>query len=448
MSADLDVAVVGAGIAGLTAATELARAGLSVRVFEARDRVGGRMASHRHAGYTMDEGAEQIPTHGYRAMWELIGRAGIAPSDVPLLGAGLGMSRGGRVHPGVADPRGLLTGAGLSPRARLDLARFTAWTTANRHRLDPDRPELTPLGGITVAELAGRYHPDLLEYLFAPVVGAFFGWHPERSAAAPFVSLLRAVGPAPTWRTFLGGMDTLARRLAAGLDVVTGTVVSEVVTGGGIARLDTACGPVTARVALLCVPAPVAARLHVDASAPVREYLEACTFTPALKVSCLLDRPLAPVSPRPVYAVLTPRTEEPVLAGIIADHVKDPGRAPAGRGLLTLMAAPGAIPDLFDAPDGEVAAALLTPAAGYVPGLEDAVTATFTHRFRHGLPEATPRALALRAGFAARPPSAVDHAGDWEFLRPSSEGAARSAARAASRALAHLHATARTREPV
>lgn len=448
MSPDLDVAVVGAGIAGLTAAHELSRAGLSVRVFEARDRVGGRMASHRHDGYTMDEGAEQIPSHGYRATWELVRRMGILDDDLPRIGGPLAMWRDGAVHLGVSSSRGLLTGAGLRPRARLDLARFTAWTARQRRRFDADRPEATPLGDATVAALARRYHPDLLDYLFQPVVGSFFGWHPERSAAAPFVSLMLEVGPPSTWRTYRDGMDTLARALAEDLDVVARTAVSQVDVDGGNAVLTTDRGQVTARVAVLCVPAPVAARLHTDHREPVRRFIDACTFTPTLKVSCLLDRPLAPVAPRPVYTLLTPAVEEPVLAGIIVDHVKHPGRAPAGRGLLTLMTTPAAIPSLLDAPDEEVADALVRPATRYVPGLENAVTATFPHRFRHGLPEATPAALALRAGFAARQPGPVDYAGDWEYLRPSSEGAVRSAAGVAARVLARLRVTARTREPV
>lgn len=443
---DLDVAVVGAGIAGLTAAHELAGAGFAVRVFEARDRVGGRMASHRHAGYTMDEGAEQVPTHGYRATWELLRRLGIAERDVPLIGAPLAMWRDGVAHLGVSTPRGLVTGAGLGPRARLDLARLLASLAVRAREFDPDRPESTPLGAVTVAELARRYHPDLLDYLFQPVLGSFFGWDPERSAAAPFLSLLSQVGPASTWRTYRDGMDTLARRLAEDLDVATGVAVSTVEETDENAVLTTDGGQVTARVALLCVPAPVAARLHTDQREPVRRFVAACTFTPTLKVSCLLDRPLTPARDRPIYSLLTPAVEEPVLAGIIVDHVKHPSRAPSGRGLLTLMTAPAAIPGLLDVPDAVAADALVRPATRYVRGLDDALTATFVHRFRDGLPEATPAALGLRAGFAARAPGPVDYAGDWEYLRPSSEGAVRSAAAAVARVRAHLRA--RTRELV
>lgn len=52
VATEYDVAIVGAGIAGLTAAVELVQAGSRVRVFEARDQAGGRARS-----VTLDDGA-------------------------------------------------------------------------------------------------------------------------------------------------------------------------------------------------------------------------------------------------------------------------------------------------------------------------------------------------------------------------------------------------------
>src|SRR5215213_7391986 len=56
------VVVIGAGFAGLAAAYELSRAGASVTVLEARNRVGGRVVSFRDLvpGGTMEGGAELI----------------------------------------------------------------------------------------------------------------------------------------------------------------------------------------------------------------------------------------------------------------------------------------------------------------------------------------------------------------------------------------------------
>ncbi len=57
-----DVVIVGAGVAGLTAAKLLVRSGHSVVVLEARDRVGGRVHTDRVEGTTTDLGASWI--HG------------------------------------------------------------------------------------------------------------------------------------------------------------------------------------------------------------------------------------------------------------------------------------------------------------------------------------------------------------------------------------------------
>ncbi|GAA1156881.1 protoporphyrinogen oxidase [Nesterenkonia sandarakina] len=56
------VAVVGGGIAGLIAAWDLARAGATVQIFEASDRLGGAIGAHVLGGVAYDAGAEAFAT--------------------------------------------------------------------------------------------------------------------------------------------------------------------------------------------------------------------------------------------------------------------------------------------------------------------------------------------------------------------------------------------------
>jgi phytoene dehydrogenase-like protein len=70
MSKKSDVLVVGAGLAGLSAAIQLQNAGRSVTVIEASDRAGGRVASDHIDGYICDRGFQLINSK-YPALIEL-----------------------------------------------------------------------------------------------------------------------------------------------------------------------------------------------------------------------------------------------------------------------------------------------------------------------------------------------------------------------------------------
>ena len=82
-TAAFDVIVIGAGAAGLAAASELAAAGHSVLVLEARERIGGRILTQAEPGLAapVELGAEFI--HGEAAVTRaLLARSGVAALDV------------------------------------------------------------------------------------------------------------------------------------------------------------------------------------------------------------------------------------------------------------------------------------------------------------------------------------------------------------------------------
>jgi len=83
MSSEIPVIVVGAGVAGLTAASDLVRSELPVVVLEARDRIGGRVYTQRVSGCeaSIELGAEFI--HGKPPdVWNLLERNGKTFNEV------------------------------------------------------------------------------------------------------------------------------------------------------------------------------------------------------------------------------------------------------------------------------------------------------------------------------------------------------------------------------
>ncbi|PZE86844.1 flavin monoamine oxidase family protein [Curtobacterium sp. MCBD17_032] len=114
-SRSVDVVIVGAGLAGLSAADQLTQQGHDVLVLEGRERVGGRIHTTSVAGVPVDAGATWVaPDH--TAMHALIDRLG--GSTVPQFHDGKGLiSFGGR--------RRAESALALAPWVVLDLARIT-----------------------------------------------------------------------------------------------------------------------------------------------------------------------------------------------------------------------------------------------------------------------------------------------------------------------------------
>jgi len=250
------VIVVGAGVAGLVVARDLALAGVPVTVLEASDRIGGQLAPVEVAGITVDAGAEAYATRSdaVAGLAAELGLTGAAPLDSPawLIAA----DGGARPLPTTS-----LLGIPASPFAADVLATIGA-AGAWRAQLDKLAPMLQPAKYRSLGDLVRRrMGRRVLERLVEPVVR---GVHSASASAIPVdvaspdlpqalrrtgslaaaVADLRASGPAGAQVGGIrGGMHRLVERLAEeaqahGAVIRTGTRVveaaeDEVVTADG-----------------------------------------------------------------------------------------------------------------------------------------------------------------------------------------------------------------------
>jgi len=209
-AADVDVIVVGGGVAGLVTARQLAHLGNSVLVVEARDAVGGFVASREVAGVRVDTGAESFATRK-GTVAALASEVGLGDDIVAPNPAGAWVMWNGGCAPLPAS--GLLGIPGV-PLAD-DVRRIIGWKGALRAYGDRLMPLLrvrqeTDLGDIVRRRMGAR----VLERLVTPVVA---GVH----SADPSVVDVHTVAPGltqamTTQGSLSGGVMALREQAPAG----------------------------------------------------------------------------------------------------------------------------------------------------------------------------------------------------------------------------------------
>ncbi|HTM21389.1 MAG TPA: FAD-dependent oxidoreductase, partial [Kofleriaceae bacterium] len=271
-----DVAVIGAGLAGLRAARDLAAGGASVVVLEARDRVGGRTLSRRIGRGTFDLGGQWLGP-GQERVAALARELGAATFPTFHQGAKV-LDLQGRV----STYKGSLPSLPLSSLVRMHLVI---------RRLDR-MARAVPLHNPAAARSAAAWDGLSLEawkraQVRSPAVRALldaatrvvFGAEPGELSLLYFLFYLHSGGglmrlleieKGAQQLRFVGGAQALAAGLAAPLG-------ERVCLSSPALRIDqddlgvtvaTARGAVRARYAVLALPPPLAARIDYQPALP------------------------------------------------------------------------------------------------------------------------------------------------------------------------------------
>nr|WP_314841281.1 FAD-dependent oxidoreductase [uncultured Microbacterium sp.] len=257
-----DTIVIGAGMSGLTVARMLADEGRSVVVLEAHDRIGGRMKTDRDSGFSVDLGASWVHGIDDSPLWDLVQALGIPTIEYTV---GSFQAGGRRIENFDGDGRAM------------DAAQTERW-------VDDVRDVDLLLAEEIAASSPGDTYLDVTERALdrsglmperIDEIREFFRHRVEEQCGA-WIGDLDAHGLDEDAIDgdeviFPRGYDELPTRIAAGLDVRLGHVVTRVTRSASGVVVSTPQGDLTGRDVVVTVPLGVLKAGSIDFSPPLPE---------------------------------------------------------------------------------------------------------------------------------------------------------------------------------
>jgi oxygen-dependent protoporphyrinogen oxidase len=365
----VDVAIVGGGIAGLSAAWELQQRGVATCVLEGSPRAGGVIHTDRFDGWTIDAGPDSLLVQKPAAV-SLCRDLGIANRLHPTLTPRTAyVLRDGRLHP-------LLEGSALGfPIRLLPLATSTLFTAAGKLRmgLEVVVPRRTTVDESIASFVRRRFGEEAVEYLAEPLLAGIHAGDVERlSTQALFPRLLeverthgsvirgfRALHVTPSSQgafvSLPGGLTELVESLSAALAPGTIRVAArarELRRANGF-TIEGPGAPVQARAVILAIPAYAAAALLRGIDTTLAGLCETIPYASTATVAFGYRREQVN-HPLQGSGFVVPRVERSPLLAATWVTSKWPGRAPEGHVLLRAFLGGGRDPHRLDRSDTEL----------------------------------------------------------------------------------------------
>lgn len=397
------IAIVGAGISGLTAAYALMRTGHEVTVIDRRASIGGRIHSESCDGYLLEHGASAM----------------VSPAPVAdrlIGGLALGAERIGH---GEQVRRRYLVRDGRVRALSIDPLRFFSsgfFSLRGRMRLLAEPFIRTVVDDETIADFVSRrFGRELLDYVFDPLVGGLYTGNPENlSMDAVFPKLkqlerdhggvIRGVsrGSNPDDRafsprkrnlfSFRSGLGALPCALGNALadKLLLGTRLERIEPcAGGTYRLHLrdplGASTQVAGSIVLALPAYATAAILAPIDTDAGAALASITHPP-VAIAFLGYERSAVDHPLDGFGVLTPKSERRSVLGFLFSSTVFTARAPQDHVLLTAYVGGARQPALAQL-DREALLDLVAKEARDLLGARGAPRFSRLRYWRQGLPQ-------------------------------------------------------------
>lgn len=373
------VIVVGAGIAGIGAATYFARKGHDVEVLEAGDRAGGRAITVTSKRGDKVDGGTQYFHSNYRRALELMDEVGLRKQLSSVAGPTRFFSaRSARGYFDISHRLPWYPPAGLNNLKALGLIGRVLRAPRDPFSLD------YPAGLDTANAWAEHTDPFLREFVLRPLMLA--GALAEPAAAEPSLAhvlrLFRIV-VMTTYCVLPGGVAALTAAVAQKLRIRFGQAVKRLVlerdkTAG--VELDT--GEILrADHVVIAAPPPAALPLLPKDWTSERRYLEDIAIPPFALVSLFLDRPWD----KRVWSYMLPPQKTAV--SFVTDALrKAPAMVPSGKSVLQAWICYPASQSFVALSDSDAIDRCRRELEPYFPGLSDMIEEAHVTRHPYAVP--------------------------------------------------------------
>jgi protoporphyrinogen/coproporphyrinogen III oxidase len=376
------VAVIGAGLTGLTTAYRLKQRGNRVVVYEASDRAGGSIKTVRRDGYLAELGPSSLATPS-PLVAALLADLGIDAARVPASPAARHryIVRKGRLTRLPMSPAELLTTRLLSNSAKLAVFMEPLVDGVD-----------SPLEESVAAFVRRRFNQEVLDYIVNPFIAGMFSGDPEQLSvrhATPRLyalerthgSVLKALvqmmrnqreGSQTTgWSagviSFRGGLqeipDAILRELNS--DIRLRAPVTQLRKGSNGWTVGAAFqAPELFDAVVYAAPAHCLDEIDLDIAGAEKLSTLASIFHPPVAVVALGFRRDRVSHPLDGYGFLTPEVERKRVLGAIFSSSLFPERAPEGHVLVTAFVGGTRDPDLVQADPQTLTARVLDDLRG------------------------------------------------------------------------------------
>ena len=372
-------AIIGGGIAGLSAAYELTKANSPCTLYEAGPRLGGVIASKDIAGSILEEGPDSFITEKPAAA-DLCRELGLGdsllPSNDPERKTYIVVNN--RL---VSLPDGLmfLVPTKLIPTALSPLFSIGTKIRMGLELLHPPRPSHEDE---SVASLVERhYGPEVVDRLAGPLLSGIYGGAADQLSAravlarlvemeAKYGSLTKAMlaarknapksaanaAPRPTrslFTTLRGGLQQLIDALVAKLDPTSirlNTPVRSIERVSNGWRITTDAGSEDFSALIIAIPAWAAASLLSTVDAQLSEELSGIPYSSSITVNLVYDE--SQLGPLPEgFGFLVPVSAGRAMLACTFSHRKFLGRTASGKAVLRAFLGGVSNEPLLDQPD-------------------------------------------------------------------------------------------------